>query len=406
MDFVEGDDLQSMLDKNSSPLSELQVTNWLAQICDALAYLHLQNPSIIHRDLKPANIKITPQGKAVLVDFGIAKVYDPVSKTTKGARAVTEGYSPIEQYGHGSTYARSDVYALGATIYTLLTNQVPPESVQRAMRDTLVPLQHINPGISSSLSFAITHALQVDPDHRFQTAREFADALKWQTTVSVHSVGATVVHPAVTSIEPQPSFSITSCAWVVGVAVIGIVVYAVTSKATPTPVIVIASPAPTALAQEFATSTLQPTREIPTLTLIPTRVPPTNTSLPLPSFGPIRFCADAQCSAGSQNSFPQGTREVFFSWSYQNMRGGMSYGRKWYVNGDLYLDYTCAWGSGWPSNGTFLKRVYDYDYTLAPGEWRIESYIEGRLQATAIFTVRGPIRYEKLYSSSCTDTSP
>lgn len=89
MEFVEGQDLQEMLEKHGRPLHEIQVIPWIEQVCDALSYLHNQNPPIIHRDIKPANIKITPEGKAMLVDFGIAKVYDPVLSTTLGARAVT-----------------------------------------------------------------------------------------------------------------------------------------------------------------------------------------------------------------------------------------------------------------------------------------------------------------------------
>ena len=63
---------------------------WVEQICDALIYLHLQNPPVIHRDIKPANIRITPDGKAMLVDFGIAKVYDPHLRTIVGARTRTQ----------------------------------------------------------------------------------------------------------------------------------------------------------------------------------------------------------------------------------------------------------------------------------------------------------------------------
>jgi len=76
MDFVEGEDLQEKLQKNSGYLPVDQVISWVIQICDALIFLHSQNPPIIHRDIKPANIKITPQGRSVLVDFGIAKIYD------------------------------------------------------------------------------------------------------------------------------------------------------------------------------------------------------------------------------------------------------------------------------------------------------------------------------------------
>jgi len=126
-----------------------------------------------------------------------------------------------------------------------------------------------------------------------------------------------------------------------------------------------------------------------------------------PQFGEIQFCVDQNCLNGPQSVFPQGIKEVYFSYSYQNLKPGTSYGRRWYVNGNLYLDYNCKWGSGWTSEGVFLKKVYDYDYSLAPGEWRLETYIDGQLQATAMFTVQGPTRYEDyLAGYQCNDTSP
>ena len=85
MDYVEGDRPAGDAGRNpGKPLPEAQVLGWIAEICDALTYLHSQNPPVIHRDIKPANIKITPQGKAMLVDFGIAKVFDPQFTTTHG----------------------------------------------------------------------------------------------------------------------------------------------------------------------------------------------------------------------------------------------------------------------------------------------------------------------------------
>jgi len=107
MEFVEGTDLHTLVQQRGA-LYEAQVLQWVNQILDALEYLHTQNPPIIHRDIKPQNILITPQGKAMLVDFGIAKVYVPGQPTTIGARAVSPGYSPPEQYGQGTTDARSD----------------------------------------------------------------------------------------------------------------------------------------------------------------------------------------------------------------------------------------------------------------------------------------------------------
>jgi len=177
MDYVEGQDLQEMLEDRGGPLLESRVQVWAGQICDALTYLHSQTPPVIHRDIKPANIKITPANQAVLVDFGIAKVYDPKLKTTLGAQAVSSGYSPYEQYGKGKTDARTDIYALGATLYTLLTAHEPPESLQRVVNDPLAPPRQLNSSLSLRTSAAIMKAMQMDPTRRFSNAAEFKAAL-------------------------------------------------------------------------------------------------------------------------------------------------------------------------------------------------------------------------------------
>jgi len=178
MDFVEGYDIQTILERVNQPLAEKQVLDWIDQICDAMAYLHSQTPAVIHRDIKPSNIRITPAGRAMLVDFGIAKVYDPGAYTIAGARAVTPGYSPVEQYGQGSTDARSDIYALGATLYTLLTNQRPPESIARITGESLLPPSQLNPSLTSYLEPAILRAMEILADNRYPTIAAFRDALK------------------------------------------------------------------------------------------------------------------------------------------------------------------------------------------------------------------------------------
>lgn len=189
MDFIEGDDLQTMLNHVQHPLPEAQVLAWIDQICDALEYLHTHNPSVIHRDIKPANIKITPQGRAVLVDFGVSKIYDPNLKTVLGARAVTPPYSPPEQYGQGITDQRSDIYALGATLYTLLTGQEPPESVDRVSSGLpLTRLRRLVPSLSLRVDAAVVRACEVNKALRFQTVHDFRQALRSQSQASLLSV--------------------------------------------------------------------------------------------------------------------------------------------------------------------------------------------------------------------------
>jgi serine/threonine protein kinase len=177
MDYVEGEDLRAMLGR-LGVLPEWQLLNWVSQVCDALAYLHSQPAPIIHRDIKPGNIKIRSDGRAILVDFGIAKIYDPYLSTTIGAKAVTPGYSPPEQYGGDTTDARSDIYALGATVYHLLTGQVLPESVQRAVGvATVAPPRQLNRQISPVTEQAILKAIEVATDRRFQNVNELRAAL-------------------------------------------------------------------------------------------------------------------------------------------------------------------------------------------------------------------------------------
>ncbi len=178
MDYVEGYDLQDVLDRISQPLIEKKVLEWVDQICDALIYLHTQTPPVIHRDIKPANIKVTPTNRAMLVDFGVAKIYDPDKRTTMAARAVTPGYSPVEQYGHGTTDARTDQYALAATLYNLLTGKRPPESIERVTGAVLEEPCKINASISPHVEAAILRGMQVLATDRFETTAEFKEALK------------------------------------------------------------------------------------------------------------------------------------------------------------------------------------------------------------------------------------
>jgi serine/threonine protein kinase len=178
MDLIAGQDLKQILENQGQPLTEAEVVQIGLAVCDALAYLHDHKPPIIHRDIKPANLKRTPEGRIVLVDFGLAKFYEQGELTTTGAQGLTAGYAPIEQYGQG-TDPRSDIYALGATLYTLLTGIVPPESLTRAMdADPLRPIADFNPEISPALANVIAKAMAVRPEDRYATTPDFCAALQ------------------------------------------------------------------------------------------------------------------------------------------------------------------------------------------------------------------------------------
>jgi len=174
MDYVAGDDLAQRL-KQHGPYTEVEVLPWANQICDALTYLHCRPEApVIHRDIKPANLKITPEGRLLLVDFGLSKLYAPNVGTKTGAKGFTRGFSPPEQYDLGHTDARSDEYALAATLYNLLSGHVPPDALQLKLGLAgLRPLAEYAPGVSTSVASAIMRALSLDQADRFETVADF-----------------------------------------------------------------------------------------------------------------------------------------------------------------------------------------------------------------------------------------
>lgn len=184
MTYIAGDDLETLIKRNNGPLPEATALDWTRQILSALDYLHSQTPPIIHRDIKPSNIKITPEGKAVLVDFGIAKVYDPRKGTLTGALAVTSGYASPEQYGQ-RTDARSDIYSLGATLYTMLTGRVPPDALLR-ITDTekLVPPREVNRNLSPNAENAVLRAMEVSTTRRLQNVAQLRAMLEGRPTTT------------------------------------------------------------------------------------------------------------------------------------------------------------------------------------------------------------------------------
>ncbi len=184
MDFIDGEDLRQKIERLGN-LPEQETVLIGAVICDALNHMHTRMPPIIHRDIKPGNIKISPEGEVVLVDFGLAKVMHESQDTRTGARAMTPGYSPPEQYGTAHTDARSDIYSLGATLYAVLTGIIPEDSLIRATgKAKLTPIRSLRSDIHTSLAAVIEKSLSIEPDDRFQTAAEFGEALMASLEIS------------------------------------------------------------------------------------------------------------------------------------------------------------------------------------------------------------------------------
>jgi eukaryotic-like serine/threonine-protein kinase len=190
MDYVPGKDLKQLLDESRADgrqLEEKTVISWAMQILDGLRYLHEQDPPILHRDIKPANIKLTPDNRIKLVDFGLAKLLAP-----DDARTITviQGrgtalYTPLEQYGGASdhTDVRSDIYAFGAMLYHLLTGQPPAEAKERFLDPrALRPPFELNPRLSAAVSEAILWAMEMHPDERPSDVTLLSQALMGQSS--------------------------------------------------------------------------------------------------------------------------------------------------------------------------------------------------------------------------------
>ncbi|MBN1994406.1 MAG: protein kinase [Anaerolineae bacterium] len=179
MDYIEGEDLWTVVKTQGHPLAETQAIKYIIQVADAVSYLHHQNPPIIHRDIKPQNIKITPDNRAVLVDFGIAKIAEHDMRTRTGAQAVTPGFSPPEQYSGLGTTPASDIYSLGATLYAILTGKKPPDSITLMVSQAkFEPPKMVNAALSEQISQTITHAMRPQADERPQSMATWQQALQ------------------------------------------------------------------------------------------------------------------------------------------------------------------------------------------------------------------------------------
>jgi serine/threonine-protein kinase len=189
MEFVEGYTImiiQKQILRHNALLEESRVLGWAIQILDALTYLHEQPKPIIHRDIKPENLILAPDGRVMLVDFGLMKQVERNLESGPLIHAVgTIEFAPPEQYaeGSGGTDARTDVYSLGATVYYLLAGRLPPRSVDRMLPASisitkgLPSLRKVNPTVSRHTEQVIFKAMEIDPEGRFQSARQMREAL-------------------------------------------------------------------------------------------------------------------------------------------------------------------------------------------------------------------------------------
>jgi Tol biopolymer transport system component len=305
MDYVQGEDLHTVASRQPPTVPE--VISWGVAVCNALEYLHSRQPPIIHRDVKPSNLKLQPDGSVVLVDFGIAKEASQ-GQTSTGARGLTPGFSPPEQYGGTRTDARSDQYALAATVYTLLTGRAPADSIERMLnKEQLIPVRTLNPSVPAYVEEALQRALAIEQEARFPNIATFRDVLRGAVPASTVAAprpgGAPTVRAAATApprrLSPWLGLAAVGGAILVlggGAGAIALVARLVASnRPTATPVSLAAGSGATAA--ETSTPVPPSQTPTPTLTATPTYTP-TSTATPerplIGGGGRIAFVSDRE----------------------------------------------------------------------------------------------------------------
>lgn len=202
MQYIPGEDLGEVLARDKEAFAPADVLRWADQLLDALDYLHTHRPPIIHRDIKPRNLKLNPRSDIMLLDFGMAKslqaLYRSDSTSGRNVRFFTPEYAPLEQIQGTDDDPRSDLYALAATLYHLLTGSPPPDTLTRVaallseQSDPLRPANELNPQIPPAVAVILHQAMSPSLDQRFRSAASMRAALRM-----VHKPGNSITRSSV-----------------------------------------------------------------------------------------------------------------------------------------------------------------------------------------------------------------
>jgi WD40 repeat protein/predicted Ser/Thr protein kinase len=192
MEYLRGKSLAKLVEERGGALSEQEAVGYILKVCEALDVVH--KAGYLHRDIKPENIIVCEDGRVVLVDFGAARSF-MAGKTGKMTVILTPGFAPLEQYAEQAKRgAYTDIYALGATLYYLLTGQVPVSAADRFSGVELKGVREINGRVSRQVEEAVRKAMAMRVEERPQSVGEFVRLLTSPSVgVATSSVGVSAV---------------------------------------------------------------------------------------------------------------------------------------------------------------------------------------------------------------------